>query len=103
MTAQKTFVRAQLGLLAALGFLVFAAPPAAAQVDVRGQILLPDGNLPSNPLRFYLAGDDGRVDECRYTDSNGRFILERLINRISYTMTVDTDGQSFATTRYART
>jgi len=40
------------------------------------------------------------VNEYCYTDSNGRFILERLINRISYTMTVDTDGQSFATTRY---
>jgi len=40
------------------------------------------------------------VNEYCYTDSNGRFILERLINRISYTMTVDTDGQSFATARY---
>ncbi len=58
MAVQKTFVRAHLSLLATLGFLAFAAPPAAAQVHVRGQILLPDGNLPSNPLRFYLASDE---------------------------------------------
>ena len=40
------------------------------------------------------------MNEYRYTDSNGRFILERLNNRISYTMTVDADGQSFGTTHY---
>ena len=40
------------------------------------------------------------MNEYRYTDSNGRFILERLNNRISYTMTVDSDGQSFGTTQY---
>jgi Flp pilus assembly protein TadD len=77
------------------------APVAAAQVDVRGQILLPDGNLPSAAMRFYLTSDDGRVNEIRYTDSNGRFVLERLSNRVGYAISVDSDGASYASSRYS--
>jgi tetratricopeptide (TPR) repeat protein len=88
-------------ILCALGSITFIAPGAAAQVDVRGQIFLPDGNLPSAVVRFYLTSDDGRVNEIRYTDSNGRFILERLSNRIGFTISVDSDGTSYGASRYS--
>src|SRR5262245_24241989 len=88
-------------ILCTLGAVVFFVPSAAAQVDVRGQILLPDGNLPSAVMRFYLTSDDGRVNEIRYTDSNGRFVLERLSNRIGFTVSVDSDGVSYADSRYS--
>jgi tetratricopeptide (TPR) repeat protein len=87
-------------ILCFLTFFVLVAPRAAAQVDVRGQIILPNGDFPSATVRFYLTSDDGRVNEIRYTDSNGRFVLERLNNRISYTITVDSDGASYGDTRY---
>ena len=87
-------------ILCALGSFVFL-PRAAAQVDVRGQILLPDGNLPSVVMRFYLTSDDGRINEIRYTDSNGRFVLERLSNRIGYAVSVDSDGVSYGDSRYS--
>lgn len=88
-------------IFCALAFLAVATLPAVAQVDVRGQIILPDGNLPSNTIRFYFTSDDGRINEIRYTDSSGRFILERLSNRISYTISVDSDEQSYGTSRYS--
>jgi tetratricopeptide (TPR) repeat protein len=77
------------------------APRTSAQVDVRGQILFPDGNIPSEAIRFYLSSDDGRVNEYRYSDSNGRFILERLSSRVSYTIVVDSDGSSYGSTSYS--
>lgn len=88
-------------ILCTLGSFAFVTPRAAAQVDVRGQIFLPDGNLPSASMRFYLTSDDGRVNEIRYTDSNGRFILERLSNRIGYAIAVDSDGASYGASRYS--
>jgi len=88
-------------ILCTLGSFAFVVPRAAAQVDVRGQILLPDGNLPSAVMRFYLTSDDGRVNDIRYTDSNGRFVLERLSNRIGYTISVDSDGASYGDSRYS--
>jgi tetratricopeptide (TPR) repeat protein len=88
-------------ILCTVGLFVFLIPRAAAQVDVRGQILLPDGNLPSAVMRFYLTSDDGRVNEIRYTDSNGRFVLERLSNRIGFTVSVDSDGVSYGASRYS--
>ncbi len=87
-------------VLFVLGLIAFVVPRAAAQVDVRGQMLLPDGNLPSSVMRFYLTSDDGRVNEIRYTDSNGRFVLERLSNRIAYTISVDSDGVTYGASRY---
>jgi predicted Zn-dependent protease len=88
-------------ILCTLGPFAFVTPRVAAQVDVRGQILLPDGNLPNAAMRFYLASDDGRVNEIRYTDSNGRFVLERLSNRIGFTISVDSDGVSYGASRYS--
>jgi tetratricopeptide (TPR) repeat protein len=93
-------VKFALIILCTLGSFAFV-PRAAAQVDVRGQILLPDGNLPSSVMRFYLTSDDGRVNEIRFTDSNGRFVLERLSNRIGYAIAVDSDGASYGASRYS--
>lgn len=87
---------------ALVGILLFlaVAAGAAAQINVRGQILLPNGDLPSENVRFFLASDDGKVNEYRFTDSNGRFTLERLNGRISYTITVESDGSTHDTTSY---
>src|SRR6266436_1396963 len=93
-------MRWALALAVAIILAGLTAPGASAQVDVRGQILFPDGNTPNEVIRFYLTSDDGRVNEYRYSDSNGRFILERLSNRVSYTITVDSDGSSYGSTRY---
>jgi predicted Zn-dependent protease len=87
-------------IFCSLGLLLFAAAAASAQVNVRGQILLPNGDVPSTQIRFYLSSDDGRVNEYRFTDSNGRFILERLSPMISYTITVETDGSIYDRTVY---
>ncbi len=94
-------VRWALALAVAISFAGLTAPRASAQVDVRGQILFPDGSTPNEVIRFYLTSDDGRVNEYRYSDSNGRFILERLSNRVSYTITVDSDGSTYGSTRYS--
>jgi tetratricopeptide (TPR) repeat protein len=88
-------------IVSALLFLLAATTTALAQVDVRGQLILPDGNLPNSNIRFFLTSDDGRVNDIRYTDSSGRFILERLSNRISYTIVVDSDGAQYGNSRYS--
>jgi tetratricopeptide (TPR) repeat protein len=90
-------------LLCVIGSVWLVTPRAVAQVDVRGQMILPNGDFPSATIRFYLTSDDGRVNEIRYTDSNGRFILERLSNRISFTISVDSDGARYGDSRYSFT
>lgn len=81
--------------------LVLLATSAAAAQTVRGQILMPGGGLPSESVRFFLQSDDGRLNDYRFTDSNGRFILERLDGMIGYTIRVDGDGARYATTTYS--
>jgi cytochrome c-type biogenesis protein CcmH/NrfG len=66
---------------------------------VRGQILLPDGNLPSLPIRFELEGMNG-LHDIRFTDSNGRIILERLQSNTSFTIFVPSDQLHWGDTRY---
>ena len=83
-------------------FLAFLfAGTALGQVNVRGQILLPDGDLPRENVRFFLTSDDGRINEIRFTDSNGRFILERLSGMVSYTIVVESDGTIYDKTTYS--
>jgi len=86
----------KLTVFLALSLLICMA--AGAQTTVRGQIFLPNGDPPRNPVRFFLTSTDGRVNEYRFTDSNGRFILERLSSGTSYTVTVESDDTSFDTT-----
>lgn len=66
---------------------------------VRGQILLPDGNLPTLPIRFELDGTNG-LHDIRFTDSNGRLILERLPNDTSFTIFVPSDELNWGDTKF---
>jgi Tfp pilus assembly protein PilF len=66
---------------------------------VRGQILLPDGNLPTFPIRFELDGSNG-LHDIRFTDSNARIILERLPNDISFTIFVPSDDLNWGDTKF---
>jgi cytochrome c-type biogenesis protein CcmH/NrfG len=90
---------------------VFAGNAASAQQNsqnnnsnnttstVRGQILLPDGNLPTITIRFDLDGSNGYHD-IRYTDSNGRIVLEHLFNEVTYTILVRSDDVNWADTEF---
>jgi Flp pilus assembly protein TadD len=66
---------------------------------VRGQILLPDGNLPTITIRFDLDGSNGHHD-IGYTDSNGRIILERLPNDVTFTILVRSDDVNWGDTEF---
>jgi tetratricopeptide (TPR) repeat protein len=67
---------------------------------VRGQILLPDGNLPSLPIRFELDGSNG-LHDIRFTDSNGRIILERLASDTKFTIFVRSDDLNWGDTSFS--
>lgn len=84
-------------LLLALLFLL--ASPGFAQT-VRGQILLPGGGIPSEPIRFWLFSGDGQVNEEHFTDSNGRFVLRNVSGNYDYTIEVRGDNILFSTTRH---
>jgi tetratricopeptide (TPR) repeat protein len=85
----------------------FVSPRTHAQVvggntvDVRGQILLPDGNVPTSQIRLYFTRGDGSINDIRYTDSNGRFILERLNPQIGCSISVDSDEKTYGNSRYS--
>jgi len=83
--------------------LVFAAlfVDSARAQTVRGQILLPGGEIPQESIRFSLTSSDGRVNEIRFTDSNGRFILERLSSNIDYTIEVQGQETLYGTTTFS--
>jgi tetratricopeptide (TPR) repeat protein len=68
-------------------------------VNVRGQILMPHGEMPNEPIRFSLTSGDGRINDIRFTDSNGRFILERLSGLIDYVIEVIGDDVRYGNTR----
>jgi tetratricopeptide (TPR) repeat protein len=73
---------------------------AGATTTVRGQIMLPDGNLPSLPIRFELDGSNG-LHDIRFTDSNGRLILERLPSDTKFTIFVPTDDLNWGDTSFS--
>lgn len=88
---------------------VFAGNAASAQQNpqnnstntstVRGQILLPDGNLPTITIRFDLDGSNGYHD-IRYTDSNGRITLDHLLNDVTFTILVRSDDVNWGDTEF---
>jgi len=83
-------------------FLTFALAAQAQRGEIRGQILMPDGNPPARPLQFLLTSSDGRMNELYYTDSSGRFSFStRGAKVVEYTITVEGDGSTFATTQYS--
>lgn len=62
------------------------------------QIFMPGGGLPDRPIRFTLTRDDGRI-ETVFTDTKGRFpITGDLVREADYTVSVEGDGRTFATT-----
>jgi hypothetical protein len=66
---------------------------------LRGQFFLPGGDLPSHEIRFELKNDQGMTD-IRYSDSNGRFLLDGLTQDIGYTITVTSDDHTWGDTVY---
>lgn len=80
--------------------LLFAAEPLRAQgVRVRGQIFLPNGQPIGAVTRFLLGSEDSRRDvEIYFTDSQGRFHLQGLAANRWYKITLETDGETYAST-----
>jgi Flp pilus assembly protein TadD len=66
---------------------------------VRGQVLLPDGNVPTITIRFDLDGSNGYHD-TRYTDSNGRIVLEHLPSEVTFTILVRSDDVNWGDTEF---
>lgn len=70
-----------------------------AQVSVQGQVFLPTGQPIQRVTRLLVAPEDGRdPPQFYFTDGQGRFILRGLAPLRSYTITIESDGRSFATT-----
>src|SRR5687768_9194697 len=64
------------------------------------QIFMPDGSLPPREIRFQLTSEAGLV-QTYFTDSKGRFLItskEGLKPDAGYTVTINGDGHTFATT-----
>ena len=72
----------------------------STNTTVRGQIMMPDGNLPPLPIRFELEGTNG-LHDIRYTDSNGRLILERLPSDTRFTIFVRSDDLNWGDTSFS--
>ena len=87
------------GIILAVLCVLLISPIVRAQINVRGQILLPNGDLPREPIRFEITCTNGYHDLI-YTDSGGRFILERLDPNLEYIITVDSDESTWGTTQY---
>jgi Tfp pilus assembly protein PilF len=110
-SVEGVLMRSRLGLLVVgICAVLICCPALAGQTNqdnnnanstttVRGQILLPDGNLPTLPIRFELEGSNGFHD-ILFTDSNGRLILSRLPSDISFTIFVPSDERNWGDTRY---
>lgn len=90
---------ARAAVLTGVGLLLLAAG-ARAQFNIHGQLLLPGGDLPRNPIMFDVSSDDATYHDTRFTDSNGRFILERLNGQTEYTIFVRSDGVSYGDTSH---
>ena len=74
-------------------------PGGNATTTVHGQILMPDGNVPTINIRFELDGSNGFHD-LRFTDSNGRIVLERLPSDVSFTILVRSDELNWGDTQF---
>lgn len=88
------------GLALALLFLCYV--PAGAQAPSVIQIFMPNGGMPSQVIRFTLVREDGVTDTV-FTDSKGRYQIRTSAQTFRYTLTIDSDKQSFDTTTQAFT
>lgn len=86
--------------IAVLALLCLAvAVPLHAQVSVRGRIFLPNGEPLAASIPYILSSEDARfVPETGYTDGKGWFFLSRLRTGQRYSITVESDGETWATT-----
>jgi len=74
---------------------------ALAQAPSSIQVFMPSGGLPDGVLRLTLVRDDGFIDRV-FTDSKGKFeIATPRGQSVSYTVTIESDGQTFETTTVA--
>lgn len=79
--------------------LCFVLPGMAQGVRVRGQIYLPTGKPIGEVTRFGLSSEDMRIGvRYEFTDSQGRFTLQSLSPDTYYTLTVESDERTYATT-----
>ena len=68
--------------------------------NVRGQVYGPDGGLLHLSIRILLSGEDGqRPPYSFFTDSKGAFVINELEQGATYTLIVESDGSTWATTR----
>jgi len=78
---------------------LLAARSTFAQERARGQIFLPNGQPIAAVTRFLLTSEDPRrIPEHHFTDSRGFFYLQGLASGQWYAITVETDGERYATT-----
>jgi tetratricopeptide (TPR) repeat protein len=87
-------------LMPGLLVLVFFSASLKAQAPPSIQIFMPDGSLPPREVRFTLTSEEGLV-ETFFTDSKGRFLITRkegLKPDAGYTVTIASDGRTYATT-----
>jgi Tfp pilus assembly protein PilF len=91
-------------LCAGILFLALFGGPAAAQglentkADIRGQVMMPNGDPAQIVILVKLSGEDGqRPPESFYTDSKGRFGVRDLRQGMRYTFVVESDGKNWAT------
>lgn len=87
-------------LLAATFCVLLCALAASGQLGLRGQIYLPNGAPLHKVIRFTVRTDDGARNEILFTDSNGRIEVVTPLNA-PYTLTVESDDETYATTSAA--
>jgi tetratricopeptide (TPR) repeat protein len=87
MGRQGKVLWTRVGIIALLS--LFAVGTANAQNALRGQIFLPNGDLPRSPIRFYVTSPDGKFNGWEFSDSNGRFVIVRPSTSIELTLTFD--------------
>lgn len=70
--------------------------------SVRGQIYMPSGQIAMKIIQFTLESDDPRRQpEIRWTDTNGKFIIEGLAPGTLYRIVVRGDGVLYADTTHS--
>src|SRR5215467_6047168 len=70
---------------------------ADAQLGLRGQIFLPNGEPLHKNIRYTLSTDDGARSDILFTDSNGRIEVNQPVN-VPYSITIQGDGENYDTT-----
>lgn len=86
-------------VLAVLSCLALAIDLCAQGGSLRGRIFLPNGEPLAEVIPVTLTSEDARfVPQILYTDSKGWFFLQGLLANQRYSIVVESDGKSWATT-----